>query len=207
MPAEFTLPFSGLNGILPTVTLEDVTIEVPTLGEIRREIREQTLGRTEVDDIVRDALDDAELTAAGGGITVDVDGVFGPLADDIAEGLREALEDPLDVDQFVDDVVRGVEEAIDLPEVDLPDDLGGQLQGLSDDLDGLADQFDALDIPNVTEVRTAVSEETTAVLEDVLPDWVTLDLTEAASRLVETGLEEAVSQDTKDRLQDLTEDS
>jgi hypothetical protein len=111
------------------------------------------------------------------------------------------------VDQVVDDVVRGVQEAIDIPEVDLPDDLDGQLQGLSDDLDGLADQFDALDIPNVSEVRTAVSEETTAVLEDVLPAWVTLDLTEAATRLVETGVEEAISQDTKDRLAEAAEEA
>jgi hypothetical protein len=210
MPVEVVFPFSRLNAIPGVSGVDDVVLEVLTLRDLQEENQKtrdrvlDTLGdvRRSVEERVddeheetRELIRDPTITPddGGEGITIDVEGIFGPLREDLQEALRRLL---VDVDDSLESLEDGQDELASLlsgeGDVDVGDGVDGGpggddgagddgsgdgglpgddvVDGATDFIGGGADTVaDAIDegVPGVDEIADAVSGAVLGALRDL----------------------------------------
>lgn len=221
------IPLSDLNRIPAVTGLEDVRFEVPELTDIEQAIDDLTPDlpdiRAEVDESIDNALaglefptiDEDQLVAdIADAVDIDVDiPDLDPdrLVDDVVDGLEARLDIDFPgtetlVEALVDGILQGLDDAIAFPvegslfetEVTLGELLAGALGDV--DLEPV-DQF-----PTLAEVREEAETAVETVLDEVLPEWVTLDLEAVADRLAGLIESRLVSEEVRQSLEDTIEE-
>lgn len=195
-------------------TVDDLTVDIPDIEEVVRDSLEQVVlpeipDADDLEDLIEEAIADipvpgidvdrliddvvsgvvAEVpTLEGPGVNVDIDGVFGPLASDIQQGLLEAIE-----------AIAGIPD-------ELPEDLETLAQGINQALEDL----EQLDVPTLEEIADAVGDPFEDVLEDLPGGDLLLEPDEfidAQLDRVTDGLADAdLLEDLQDTADELAED-
>jgi len=145
-------------------TIEDIVsaiesslgIDVPGDGSVIDGIGDVTLGEEQVEDLIDEAVRDVLGDMSPDEATIDVEGIFGPLSQDVAEALEEIIE--FKPDEFADMIVSRItdwlEDAIgeggdldlSIPTIeDVEGAIEDGLDGLSPDVDGVEFWSDPLD--------------------------------------------------------------
>lgn len=217
MARTVTFPFSVLNALPGVSGVDDVEvtfITLPDLQEQNEDIQEDIRAaedrlRTDLVDRIqieagetREAIEDLEVNGdpEGPGLTIDVNGIFGPLKEDLQAALRLLVED---VEEDLEDLEAGQDEILaalgvedapdDPPETDdtqtggggggVPgDDLAGDVASGAGDLlgegaDTVGDAVNA-NVPSLDEIASVVSEAVLGALRD-LPGFDLLEDPEA----------------------------
>ena len=206
MPQTVRFPLEWANNIPGVSGIDDVTFEVVTVGDLidRSEATQavvESTGDNTVERIVRvvgaegqrtrDQIEDATITRDrdSDGITIDIDGVFGPLREDIQAALRTLLGD---MEADLTDLQRGQRELLravtgerpdttdpgegddedggvlpDLPETSIPDRTAEQVRGLLGE--GADTVTDAVDqgLPDLSAIGDAAAQAVLAALREL----------------------------------------
>lgn len=160
-------------------------IDVPGDGSVIDGIAEVTLGEEQVEDMVDQALRDVIGDMSPDEATINVEGIFGPLSQDVAEALEEIIEFKPEefADRIVEEITDWLEDAIgeggdldlSVPTIeDVEGAIEDGLDGLSPDVAGVEFWSDPLgfleklwDEIKVLIVDPDVREELVLVLEEV----------------------------------------
>ena len=134
-------------------------IDVPGEGSVIDGIVAETPATEDIDDAVQTAVSNELDNADLGPVDVNIEGIFGPLSEDLAQALADILNfDPEDV---AGEVVSAVEQELG---VDIPGE-GPILE----------------DVPTIEDIETAIEEQ----LKDLCPELNGVNLCEDASGFVE----------------------
>lgn len=134
-------------------------VDVPGDGSVIDGVADVTLGREAVEDIIREGVMDVFEDVTPDTVNVRIDGIFGPLSEDVAQALSDILNfDPEDV---AGEVVSAVEQ-----------ELGVGTPGEGPILEG---------VPTIEDIETAIEEQ----LKSVCPELNGVNLCEDASGFVE----------------------
>ena len=181
MVNRYTLPFSKLNAAPFVDSIEDVTIEIPTLSEIGDAVARQTLDRTDVDESIGGALESGvDLTDEAIGDVVEV--VEGSTGVDVpGEGsvIDEAIQSgdlELPGVSEIDDIVRqAVTEELDLDDsgqvgINFEGVFGPLSQDIADALEEVIN-FDPsefeVDVPSLSDIEGAIEDALDGLSPDV----------------------------------------
>lgn len=126
MTETVEIPIGGLNQIPGVSGLEDVEFDILTVGDVVDAIAENTVDKTDVDEAVVSAIEDA----IGEGVEIAADAV--DLTDETIEDIVSAIEDSLGIDvpgdgsviDGIGDVTLGEEQVADLIDEAVRDVLG-----------------------------------------------------------------------------------
>jgi len=123
-------------------------VDVPGDGSVIDGVADVTLGREAVEDIIREGVMDVFDDVTPDTVNVRIDGIFGPLSEDVAQALSDILN--FDPGTVSDDIVSSVEQelGIDVPgdgpileDIPTVDAIGGEveskLQGVCPELNGV----------------------------------------------------------------------
>lgn len=175
---------AALEEFEPVVEVTDDVID-SIVDPIVEEIEAQTGIDFPTVDVIAQAVADEIGPIGQGAVDIDIQGVFGPLADDVEEGFGRLLQD---VPDQVDALLGGVS--------DVQDDVGEVL-----------DRLDDLEVPEVPDIPEAISEAL-ADAEPVVNDaGFFSDPVAFAVALIEEALDLVVSDATQERLQDRIQDA
>jgi hypothetical protein len=232
MVQSITIPLSALNNIVGVSGVEDVSFDIPQLGDIREELDGTLPDVEDIREVVREELEafaedlNQELEVQVPDLEVPgADAVADAVLDrlDVTEGLFGPLDDPLDV-VIRQAVLDGLEELGELDvgfeDLDLPDlsgvpetvdSIAESVDGLTDDVSALTEQLGETDLPSVSDVETATQTALTETLES-LPGGQLLTDPEAfidaqADRLVGRIVSEESVDALEDRIDSLIEDA
>jgi hypothetical protein len=142
MPAEFRLPFGALNAIPGVSDVDDTVIRVPTLDEIGEVVDNAVPSLDEIGQEVQDIIRE-EIR--------ELESLFeagSPFVDEVVAGLEDGLNiDFPDPDELVADIVDGVEDTVgDIGTVNIE----GSLFSVEDDfVDLLAEAISSATLPEV----------------------------------------------------------
>ena len=145
-------------------TIEDIVsaiesslgIDVPGDGSVIDGIADATLGEEQVEDLVDEAVRDVLSDMSPDEATINIEGIFGPLSQDVAEALEAIIEfDPEEfIDEILDELTAFIEDLVSgdgdvdfsLPSTeDVEGAIEDGLDGLSPDVDGVEFWSDPLD--------------------------------------------------------------
>jgi polyhydroxyalkanoate synthesis regulator phasin len=145
-------------------TIEDIVsaiedslgIDVPGDGSVIDGIGDVTLGEEQVEDLVDEAVRDVLGDMSPDEATINIEGIFGPLSQDVAEALEAIIEfDPEEfIDEILDELTAFIEDLVSgegdvdfsLPSTeDVEAAIEDGLDGLSPDVDGVEFWSDPLD--------------------------------------------------------------
>lgn len=199
MVQTVTLPFGALNALPGVSGIQDVSFDIPQLSDIRDELDQAVPSLDEIREVIQEEVDQLEL---GDGITV-------PTVEEIAEAVADRLDIPefdgitvdiqgslFDIESdFVDLLAAALDQADLLDVSEFP-----TLQELERLLEDATADLSELDIPTVTDIGEEVESRLTAVLEDTLPEWVTLDLEDLVDRLTAEVEDRLVSEEARQEL-------
>jgi hypothetical protein len=188
MVNRYTLPFSKLNAAPFVDSIEDVTIEIPTLSEIGDAVARQTLDRTDVDesiggaigsgvDLTDEAIGDV-VEVVEGSTGVDVPGE-GSVVDEIDQSIDEAIQSgdlELPGVSEIDEIVRqAVTEELDLDDtgqvgINFEGVFGPLSQDIADALEEVIN-FDPsefeVDVPSLSDIEGAIEDALDGLSPDV----------------------------------------
>lgn len=124
-------------------------VDVPGDGSVIDGVADVTLGREDVEDILREGVTDVLDDASPENVDVRVDGIFGPLSEDVARALEDIIG--FDPDNFADQIVSSIEEQLN---VDFPGegDIEDQIPTVDDVETSIEDGLDGLS-PDVNGVE------------------------------------------------------
>jgi polyhydroxyalkanoate synthesis regulator phasin len=145
-------------------TIEDIVsaiesslgIDVPGDGSVIDGIGDVTLGEEQVEDLVDEAVRDVLSDMSPDEATINIEGIFGPLSQDVAEALEAIIEfDPEEfIDEILDELTAFIEDLVSgdgdvdfsLPSTeDVEGAIEDGLDGLSPDVAGVEFWSDPLD--------------------------------------------------------------
>lgn len=145
-------------------TIEDIVsaiesslgIDVPGDGSVIDGIADATLGEEQIEDLVDEAVRDVLSDMSPDEATINIEGIFGPLSQDVAEALEAIIEfDPEEfIDEILDELTAFIEDLVSgdgdvdfsLPSTeDVEGAIEDGLDGLSPDVGGVEFWSDPLD--------------------------------------------------------------
>jgi len=214
---------------LPSLPLIDndprtlASFTIPEVDDIRRIVRFNTLNDFAVESIVEDELEDFDFPESPRLFEIedvvedavdDIDVPSPPAIDDIAREVEDRVVGPItravddigdDLTDEIDDVVGDVDQAL----AEEFDDVASGIQGVIDDLADVDDRIKSvgdavsdIDVLETDQIQTAVSDG----VRSAVPTVDETDLFSSPIAFVRVllgrALDEAVSQETEDRLDD-----
>jgi len=227
MVQRVTIPLEWANNIPGVSGVEDVSFQVPEVGDLVEAVDGTLPDVEDIREVVREELDEAvariedEVNVNVGNLEdlaadqiadavldrLDVEpGLFGPLSDPLDEVIRRAVRDGLEELEELDVSIEaldvdGLQAAIDTV-ADLPD----RIDAVQDDVQTAVSRLEEFEVPAVEDIQAAVTTALTEALEELPGGTLLTDPDQFVDDQVDRIADRLVSDEAEEDLRAILED-